>query len=874
LGLEGDRQTPLLFADEAQRCFARGKGRPIDLDDQEDFCLSGRCRACRRWVEPPASKPVTSVAREIASVPAVQASPAGGEEPAEALSVWRVLLWTVVGAMLVIGLIAYGAFAFNIPLSLQPALPVGAKPTPAPSTMAPDTPLPAADAATASPTPAATPTLLAFARVAATPAPLAGGSNLALSPAAGAAGWVVSSEERGNHFGDSNLYSGVYNGAVYHGALQFDLAAIPRGAPIYTVTLQLAGLSRERLGQGGAWEVRILTDTLDYQWSAVTYQDLHNAPVLQSLAPALAGTDLDGRKLNRFEFNREQIGLLEERVLQEGKLSLRVDGPLTGANNLFSWDTGFGPTSAGLKPALILSIGAPPATPPPREYVVITVTPTPENVLTAAAAVARATVEATTTGTPTPTPPNLVTATPAEWLVITATPPPDNTATAQYLAAEATAEALTTGTPTPTSENVVTATPTPTYVIVTSVPTPLNAETAVARAAMDSERAALEGTPTPMPPNWVTPVVVVNTPLPENRATANAIQALAYVDALTGTPTPTPPNLFTATPTPTYLIVTSMPTPGNMATALARLQTAQAELASRGFPTSLPPNWVTPVVVTATPPPGNPDTATAQALQATAIALTGTPTPTPANLWTATPTPLIMADAATNPTITPVPTATPTADPGFVPPELIGKIAFVSDREDSKEAYYVMDPDGSNVQKLSGPEAHRAAEARDTLDPTGQFQVFANQTHGGKEGKDTQIDVLRLSDGADMYIAGGEAGADYDPAYCEVDPRYVVYTSQQTGNDEIFVVDLASASEPGVPLRTTRLTETNWEWNKHPSFSPDCRQIVFMSNRSGHDQIWVMDFLGMGYASQNARNISNNAYNDTDPVWIKPAPGR
>jgi hypothetical protein len=34
----------------------------------------------------------------------------------------------------------------------------------------------------------------------------------------------------------------------------------------------------------------------------------------------------------------------------------------------------------------------------------------------------------------------------------------------------------------------------------------------------------------------------------------------------------------------------------------------------------------------------------------------------------------------------------------------------------------------------------------------------------------------------------------------------------------------------------------------------------------------MMDFQGMGLAAGNERNISNNSYNDRDPVWFKAPP--
>ena len=81
-----------------------------------------------------------------------------------------------------------------------------------------------------------------------------------------------------------------------------------------------------------------------------------------------------------------------------------------------------------------------------------------------------------------------------------------------------------------------------------------------------------------------------------------------------------------------------------------------------------------------------------------------------------------------------------------------------------------------------------------------------------------------------------------------------------------------SAATDDEPLQTVRLTDNKWPWDKHPSWSPDCKQIVFHSNRDGRDQIYVMDFQGMAYAGGNPGNLSDNPYNDRDPVWFKPHP--
>ena len=86
----------------------------------------------------------------------------------------------------------------------------------------------------------------------------------------------------------------------------------------------------------------------------------------------------------------------------------------------------------------------------------------------------------------------------------------------------------------------------------------------------------------------------------------------------------------------------------------------------------------------------------------------------------------------------------------------------------------------------------------------------------------------------------------------------LAFVSQEPGNDEIFTI-APDGSDP------RRLTVNTWEWDKHPTWSPDGKQIAFWSNReTGRRQLWVMDVDG-----SNQRQLLNSAYNDWDPVWVK-----
>ena len=60
------------------------------------------------------------------------------------------------------------------------------------------------------------------------------------------------------------------------------------------------------------------------------------------------------------------------------------------------------------------------------------------------------------------------------------------------------------------------------------------------------------------------------------------------------------------------------------------------------------------------------------------------------------------------------------------------------------------------------------------------------------------------------------------------------------------------------------LMRNEWEWDKHPTFSPDSQRIAFFSNREGYTQIFVMDANG-----RYPKNISRQPWPEYDPIWVK-----
>ncbi len=466
LGTDTDPEIRYAEPDDVHVCHAQEPVAEIELAYQARFCLEEAHETCPFYRSPPAASPEPRSRK-----PAVVEDEVGPLEPG--LPAGRLLLWFWLVALL-LGAVVNVVYVRVLKSPLEP------EPTPGAS-VGVETPV--APRVTASPTGQATPSpspspIFAFVEPTATPTPIPGGSILSLVPEQRAVGWVASDEERGNHMGDSYLYSGVFDSVVYHGAFQFDLSIVPRGATIHTAVLEISGLDARRLGADGVWEVRVLDREIDDDWPRVTYQAVHNAAVEWSLSPPLGVADTVAGETNVFELPRELLREVEQRLLEERyTLSFRLDGPQVGDNNVFAWDTGYGPASQGKAPRLLLNVGPAPLTPIPTgtpPFVVVTSTPTPANVLTAAVWAHTATAVAETTGQPTATSVRQWTATPQR--IVTNTPTPAAQATADYWRAVATAIAFTTGTFTPVPENVVTATQTPVLIPVdelTPTPTPL-----------------------------------------------------------------------------------------------------------------------------------------------------------------------------------------------------------------------------------------------------------------------------------------------------------------------------------------------------------------------------------------------------------------
>lgn len=322
-----------------------------------------------------------------------------------------------------------------------------------------------------------------------------------------------------------------------------------------------------------------------------------------------------------------------------------------------------------------------------------------------------------------------------------------------------------------------------------------------------------------------------------------------------------------------FVWITQTPTPQNVITAAAMAAQATDDAQRYGTSTPLPRRYATTahdLVVTPVPTPANLETATARAAYATAVAFTtGTFTPTPKHLVTATPT----APFAALSQITPRPTSTPTISRARafqtpIPPEsgLLGKIIFYTDREPGiPPQIWVMSPNGAVIGKTTGEMYYRLAETHELFSPDGRRQV--DVTRGQR--LVWNIVIVEVATGALTPLfpeaQRGPVGA-FHPAWSPQGDK-IAYASDRSGATEIYVYDLRTQTSTRLTLTVPNIHTGVLAYNKHPSWSPDGKQIVFSSDRDtdpARRQIWIMNADG-----SNLRPLSPSPYNDWDPIWVK-----
>jgi Tol biopolymer transport system component len=112
-------------------------------------------------------------------------------------------------------------------------------------------------------------------------------------------------------------------------------------------------------------------------------------------------------------------------------------------------------------------------------------------------------------------------------------------------------------------------------------------------------------------------------------------------------------------------------------------------------------------------------------------------------------------------------------------------------------------------------------------------------------------------------------GIDYQSPAWSPDGRWLAFTTFRDGNNEIYKMDMQAALADhdcgmvdGVCAQYQQRLTSNNAFDDAPDWSPDSQQIVFMSDRDGDMEVFVMDANG-----NNQRQLTFNDMPDGWPKW-------
>jgi TolB protein len=121
--------------------------------------------------------------------------------------------------------------------------------------------------------------------------------------------------------------------------------------------------------------------------------------------------------------------------------------------------------------------------------------------------------------------------------------------------------------------------------------------------------------------------------------------------------------------------------------------------------------------------------------------------------------------------------------------------------------------------------------------PDGDRIAFASNRTGT-----AKLWMLTLSTGGLRQLTRGPF-QDMQPSWSP-NGRFLAFVSNRSANADIWVMDLSAAgatdanTEPPVQQLTHHPTADHY-----PQWSPDGKHIAFVSTRSGHEAIWLMDLI-------------------------------
>ncbi len=151
----------------------------------------------------------------------------------------------------------------------------------------------------------------------------------------------------------------------------------------------------------------------------------------------------------------------------------------------------------------------------------------------------------------------------------------------------------------------------------------------------------------------------------------------------------------------------------------------------------------------------------------------------------------------------------------------VAKIVFISNRGGGN-SIYVMDDDGSNVQRLTFAKVLGMPEFGPTWSPDGKHIAFVRQTAKGRVGQNQQENLFLMNqDGSNVQQLTNHPSLNGLCTWAP-DGHRIAFASNRDGGSDVYVIDILTQE-------VQRLTRNPGlrEWAAGPSWSPDGKYIAY-----------------------------------------------
>jgi len=186
------------------------------------------------------------------------------------------------------------------------------------------------------------------------------------------------------------------------------------------------------------------------------------------------------------------------------------------------------------------------------------------------------------------------------------------------------------------------------------------------------------------------------------------------------------------------------------------------------------------------------------------------------------------------------------------------KIVFTSKADSEKGELYIMDVNGSNIERLTFNDFH---ENNPALSPDRKKVAF-HRSKSEQDWSSYEIYILDLETGEETRLTNNNV-LDGHPDWSPDGKKLIFASFRDAQGKPSSTADIYMINVDGTGL--TQLTDSPYEDND-PEWSPDGTKIVFKSTRDtkmvGKEQIYVMDADG-----SNVRRLTFNNNSDHDPSW-------